>query len=71
MSEKVKALIVTLDQDISEEKAQFIMKSFYAMRHVLDVSPVPADPIADWTVKVRLRNEIFDKLVAIVKDETS
>lgn len=70
MSSKVQGLIVTLDTDVSEELAEHIINAIRMMKCVLNVSPLPTNQIDDYIVKDRLRREIIDKLIAIVREET-
>lgn len=61
MAEQVKGFIVTLDQDVSQEYAEFVKNAIMALRHVASVDPVPTD-YNDHIVEMRVRRESAQKV---------
>lgn len=66
MSEKVKGIVITFKEDVSKEKADFIMDALYLYRDVIDVSPVMVE-FNDHMIAMQIKHEIKMKLFDVVK----
>lgn len=62
MGNQVKGLVVTFEQDFSEEVAQEIANAIVMMKGVAKAESVPLDVSGDYLVRTRAEMEIKGKL---------
>lgn len=62
MTDRLKGVVVTFDQDIRTDDAEFILNAIQAIKHVVSVKPMVAD-LTDLTARERIRYELRDKLL--------
>lgn len=61
MTDRYKALIVTLEQDIRADDAEPLISAISHLREVVSVDGMVAGP-DDWTARQRIRSELSRKL---------
>lgn len=62
----VKALVIALEDDLTEEEAEHLAAAFLLLRGVLSVKAVPADTVNDHIIRERVRKEIFEGLYHVI-----
>ena len=67
MSDRAKAFIVVLDEDLSEESAEETRKAFLHFRGVIEVSPHVHD-IADVIAMDRARHKLSTAVYEFLRD---
>ncbi len=67
MTQRYKAFLVTLANDIREDDADAILTALRMVKGVLDVSPVGAD-MNDHTIRTRVLSEVQDKLHRLLNE---
>lgn len=67
MTDRIKALVVTLEPDVRSDDAEAIIHAIRMMRRVASVDPL-VDQIDDLTARRRVRHELADKLMQLYKD---
>ena len=67
MTIRLKAVLVTFDQDIREDDAEAILNAIRCIKHVADVSPIPTNP-EDHAARQRVRAELSGKIFNALGD---
>jgi hypothetical protein len=62
MTERLNGFVVTLDKSMREDDAEHIRNAIAALKHVLDVQPLVADPRQDRMVEGRVRMALWERL---------
>jgi hypothetical protein len=57
MTDRLKGVYVTFDQDIREDDAEKLIEAIFMIRHVVDVTPLVADHV-DHMARQRVRSEL-------------
>ena len=65
MTDRIKSLVVTLDEDIRVDDVESIVNAIKQLRHVADVSSVKTN-MDDYSNRVRVRAELAGKLFAVL-----
>jgi len=68
MTDRVNALVVTLEQDIRIDDVQLLIDAIKMMRFVADVSPNVTD-MQDHIAYIRARSDIEGKLYNALRDK--
>lgn len=67
MTTRLKAVLVTFDQDLREDDAEAIINAIRCVKHVADVSPIPTNP-EDHAARSRVRAELSDKILGALRE---
>jgi hypothetical protein len=67
MTAKIRSLTVALSSDIREDDVQSLIDAIQMMRNVISVTGNEVTP-NDWTTEMRVRNEVFGKLLEVAKE---
>lgn len=67
MTDRYNALTVVLDRDIRSDDAEWVINAIKMVKGVASVSPHIAEA-GDYIAKQRVKQEVFEKIVAIFKD---
>ena len=67
MSDRIKGLIVSLDQDYRDDDVQPIMDAIRMVKGVADVATSVATP-EDWMARSRLRSDVHTKLYKAIDE---
>jgi hypothetical protein len=65
MTERLKGVLVTFEDDVREDDAQHIIKAIRMIKRVLTVKPVPND-IEQSIANDRVRHELHTKLLRVI-----
>lgn len=68
MSDTFIGFAVTLEGEISHERAEAIRSALYQIRGVVDVRPIANDGIESAMTEIRVRREIAQQLYGVAKD---
>lgn len=68
MTDRIKGLVVTLDDDYRDDDIEPVINAIRMLRGVLDVRPLVAD-VSDHVARVRVRHELQDKLWKALTNE--
>jgi hypothetical protein len=68
MTDRLKGVFVTFEQDIREDDAQATIAAIMQIRGVIDVSPSVAE-IRDHTARVRARTELIRQIRELLFEE--
>jgi hypothetical protein len=66
MSDRYIALTVLLERPIKDEDADAIIRAIQLIKGVMDVSPVIADPMAEWA-KEAARTELATQVLDVLR----
>lgn len=69
MSDRINALTVVFDEDLSEEGAEQLAMAIRLMKHVIAVEPNVSNHM-DWIALTRARHELRDKMWDILYPKT-
>lgn len=69
MSDRIAGMIVTFDKDLSEDAAYLLKQAILALKHVVDVSPLIADPSVEFSYRARTYGRIQTKLLDLLREE--
>lgn len=67
MSDHYNALIVTLEDDLSQENAQPLIDAIKQLRGVLSVDPHVRD-VNGYVAQIRARTEVIEKLIGVIDE---
>lgn len=67
MTARIRSLTVALSSDIREDDVQSLIDAIQMMRNVISVTGNEVTP-NDWTTEMRVRNEVFGKLLEVAKE---
>ena len=67
MTARIRSLTVALSSDIREDDVQSLIDAIHMMRNVISVTGNEVTP-NDWTTEMRVRNEVFGKLLEVAKE---
>tara|TARA_R110000868_G_scaffold166823_1_gene400987 strand:+ start:1171 stop:1392 length:222 start_codon:yes stop_codon:yes gene_type:complete len=67
MTARIRSLTVALSSDIREDDVQSLIDAIQMMRNVISVTGNEVTP-NDWTTEMRVRNEVFGKLMEVAKE---
>jgi hypothetical protein len=67
MSEKINGVFVTLDHDIKDEQAEWLLNAIRMIRGVIDVTPNVVDHGEAYVAEVRVRSELSTKLFEVLR----
>jgi len=70
MTAKIRSLTVALSSDVREDDVQSLIDAIQMMRNVISVTGNEVTP-NDWTSEMRVRNEVFGKLMELAKEMSS
>lgn len=65
MTERLKGVLVTFEDDVREDDAEHIINAIRLIRRVLTVKPVPND-IKQSIAEDRVRHELHEKLFRVI-----
>lgn len=68
MSSTFVGFAVTLEKEISEERAEAIRAALYQLRGVVDVRPIPHSGLDMALCETRVRREIAEKLIGMARE---
>lgn len=71
MTERVSGFFVTLEQDIREDDIAPTIEAIKQLRHVLDVMPIKGEVANIAIAKGRIKIELIQKIINLIRDETS
>lgn len=67
MTARIRSLTVALSSDIRKDDVQSLIDAIQMMRNVISVTGNEVTP-NDWTTEMRVRNEVFGKLMEVAKE---
>lgn len=67
MTDRVKGLTISLDEDIRVDDIEPLMNAIRCLCHVVDVTPLIADS-SDWLARSRVDTEWREKLFELMKE---
>ena len=68
MTDRYNGFTVALDHDIREDDAQATLAAIRQIKGVVAVRPVLADVIQDQVIGVRIKNEVIEKLITLIRE---
>ncbi len=69
MTDRINVITVVLEKDIREDDVEPILVAIRCLRGVLRVVPHPVDSLTAFAVESRVRRDIFDRLMAALRED--
>lgn len=71
MSSRMSGMLVTFDQDLSEEWTEGLRRAILSFKHVTDVQPIESDPSVEMTIKARVHLSLQRAILDVLRKELS
>lgn len=69
MTDRYAGFLVTLESDIREDDAEGILTALRMVRGVVSVEPVPTSPVELHIARQRVRLELEQRLLAVLRQD--
>jgi hypothetical protein len=69
MSEKINGVFVTLEHDLRDEQADYLLNAIRMIKGVIKVAPNVVDHGEAYVAEVRVRSELSSKLFAVLNEK--
>ncbi len=71
MTDRLKGVVVTFEQDIREDDAEVIMNAIAQLRHVVSVQPVKCRPVDEMINREQIRFDLSKRLMDVLREDRS
>jgi hypothetical protein len=65
VSTSVKGYVITLENDVKNERADYVLNALRMVKGVASVEPIQANP-SDFVIEQRLRLELLKKITEVI-----
>ncbi len=69
MSEKINGVFVTLEHDLKDEQAEYLLNAIRMIKGVIKVEPNRVDHGEAYVAEVRVRSELSTKLFEVLREK--